>query len=224
MANAFSGQKTNDDISFNKTNYVKTSSNWITDQGTVTTGSELEMSSDSKCHLNVTFHEEKVDYLKLQLRLSSNDTSLTTDNFHAVTGIYEVTVEKEENNQTVSEVKIFSFYPKYEFEESFIDDYTIVQLGSNYNLKSVKVSLINEEDVTIKFTKTGLFISKVMDEETVNDAVKEQIETNQDIKDYINNMISDKIAEEGFTIRLLNSQAELSTIKEGELCRCAWIS
>lgn len=223
MANAFSGQKTNDDISFNQTNYVDTTNNWVIDKGSVSTGNNLEMGADSKCHINVTFNEEKVDYLKLKLRLSSTDTSLTTDNFHAVTGIYEVTLEKEENDQTVSEVKTFFFYPKYVFEESFIDDYTIVQLGSNYKLKSVKVSLINEEDVTIKFTSIGLYISKVMDEDAVNDAVKDQIENNQDIQNYINNMINDKMSQ-GFTIRLLNTQAELSTIKEGELCRCAWIS
>lgn len=223
MANAFSGQKTNDDVSFNKTNYLKTTDNWTIDRGVVSTGSELEMGPDSKCHRKVNFSEEKVDYLKLQLRLSSTDTSLTTDNYHAVTGIYEVTLEKEENEQTVSEVKMFSFYPKYVFEESFIDDYTIVQLGSNYKLKSVNVSIINEEDVTIKFTSIGLYISKVMNEDTVNDAVKDQIENNQDIQDYINNMINDKMSQ-GFTIRLLNTQAELSTIKEGELCRCAWIS
>lgn len=223
MANAFSGQKTNDDISFNQTNYVDTTDNWVIDKGSVSTGNNLEMGADSKCHINVTFNEEKVDYLKLRLRLSSTDTSLTTDNYHAVTGIYEVALEKEENEQTVSEVKMFSFYPKYVFEESFIDDYTIVQLGSNYKLKSVKVTLINAEEVTIKFTKIGLFISKIMDEDAVNDAVKNQIENNQDIQDYINDMIDQKI-QQGCYIRLLNSQAELATIQEGELCRCGWIS
>lgn len=194
MANAFSGRITDDDISFNSTSYISTNSNWITDKGSVTKGNNIVMGSDSKCHLDVNFSSDKINYLKLQLRLSSDDTSLTTDNFHAVSGLYEIVTEDDNN---ILNTKNVSFYPKYTFEDDYIDDYTIVQLDSVSRLKHIKITLINKEEVTIKILVAGLYVSKVIDEETIEDIVEdnlvEAITTDPDVIDALDDVISDNM-------------------------------
>ena len=212
MANAFSGKITDKDISFGGDSYISTSSEWIRDKGSVTTGSQIVMGADSKCHIHIDFDDEKANYLKLQIKLTSNDTSLTTDNFHAVSGLCDIVTE-DANNNLVN--KHTAFYPKYIFEENYTDDFTIIQLNANNKLKSINITLINKEDVAVIFLITGLYLSKTIDEDTLAD----EVINNHDIRDYI-----DDIIREGCFLRLLETQAELSTVQEGELCRCAWIS
>ena len=216
MANAFSGTITQDDISFDSNSYISNSDNWSTQYGSITYGSTIVMGSDSRCVDSKSFNNDKINYLKFQIKLDSDDHSLTTDNGHAFTGLC---VANYTDDKGQSHTKRYFFYPKYVFEDDYINDYTIVQLGSNQRLNSIRIELINEEDVAVKVLETGLYVSRVIDQE----AIEDEVLNNEEIYDYINDLIDTKI-QAGCFIRLLASQAELSTVQEGELCRCGWIS
>lgn len=185
MAKAFSSELNEENISFESESAISTSSAWIRDKGSINTGSQIVMGADSKCHLVQEYNDETISYVKFKLRVDSDDTTLSTDSFHAVTGICEISLEDDELN---SQIKTFSFYPKYIFEDTFQNDYTIVQLGSTYKLKSIKFTLINKEEVEIKVKKVGLYLSKVIDEEdldnAISDAINRMIDDGQLILDY----------------------------------------
>jgi len=217
MANAFSGRITEGDINFDSNSYISNSDNWHTKSGSISYGNTISMGANSRCEVSKTIQKVKVNYLKLKIKLSADDTSLTTDNFHAVTGMYEVTVEDSDGN---TKKLNYHFYPKYIFEDDYQNDYTIVQLGSNVFLKGVKVELINKESVQVKILETGLYVSRVIDDEYVQEQIETEVMSNEEIKDYIDSLIG----EYGCYIRLLSTPEELSTVQEGELCRCAWIS
>lgn len=222
MANAFSDKITKDKISFGKKSYINNSSNWDTTSGTVLYGSDIEMSPNSRCKTSKSFNDVKVDYLKFQVRLDSNDHSLTTDNGHAVTGLCTVTYIDEDN---IVHTKQEHFYPKYIFEDTYKDDYVILQLGNDKKLRNLKVELINKEDATIKVKKTNMYLSRVVDEETFDNFSNEELEN----EDYVNNLADALANNEDFNdyiegkcklvIPLVNSLPDPSEVPDGFICR-----
>ena len=216
MASAFNGRTTEKDINFGSQSYLSNTDSWHTDGGTISYGSTITMNSNSRCSITKSFENMKANYLKFKIKLSADDTSLTTDNFHAVTGIYTVTTEDANGARKAVN---FHFFPKFIFEDSYENDYDIMQLGNNVKLISIKVQLINKEQVPVKILETGIYVSRVIDPEYIQEQIEYDVMTNEEIKDYIDSLIGDY----GCFIRLLNTQAELSTVQEGELCRCAWI-
>ena len=219
MANAFSGKITAGDISFGSS-HISTNSNWITDKGSVTKGNQIVMGADSKCHLHVSFDNEKVNYIKLQLKLTSDDTSLSTDNFHAVSGLCDIITQDNDNRVYT---KHSAFYPKYIFEDSYTDDFTIIQLNTNARLKTVNITLINKEDVTVKFLIAGLYLNKVVDEETFDEFSSSELEkaaymdklvdsltSNEDFNDYLDGKL---------VIPLVDELPDIDDVPDGYICR-----
>jgi hypothetical protein len=131
------------------------------------------MGSDSRCVVNRSFNNEKINYMKFKVKLDADDHTLTTDNGHAVTGLCTATYADDKGQV---QTKQWNFYPKYVFEDDYTDDNVIIQLGNNQYLRNVKVELINKEDVPVKILETGLNTSRVVDEETFKDFAEQLLE------------------------------------------------
>lgn len=229
MSKAFSDTITTDNMSFGKTNYISNSSNWNTTKGDVSYGDDITMGSDSRCVVEKSFDNMKVNYMKFKVGLDADDHSLTTDNGHAVTGLCTATYVDEDNK---TQTKQYHFYPKYKFEDSYVDDNIIIQLGNNQKLKNVKVELINKEDVPIKIKETGFQVSRVVDDDTFNDFAKETLtdfEYTDELIDLIENdegfneWIDDKMGG-NLVIPLVDVLPDIDSVPDGYICRLSTIA
>ena len=212
MAKAFNDNITTDDMSFGSNSYISNNDNWTTNKGNITYGNIITMGTDSRCSISKDVDNQKINYMKFSVKLDSDDHSLTTDNGHAVTGICRATYTDEDGN---TKIKQWNFYPKYIFEDDYRDDNIIIQLGNNQRLQKVDVELINKENVPVKILKTGLNVSKVIDEDT--------IKTDPDIRETIDDIISDYISISDLVIPLINDISEMNNKPDGAIARCSWI-
>lgn len=212
MAKAFSDTITTDDMSFGSNSYISNNDNWTTNKGNITYGNIITMGTDSRCSISKDVGNQKINYMKFSVKLDSDDHSLTTDNGHAVTGICRATYTDEDGN---TKIKQWNFYPKYIFEDDYRDDNIIIQLGNNQRLQKVDIELINKENVPVKILKTGLNVSKVIDEDT--------IKTDPDIRETIDDIISDYISTSDLVIPLINDISEMNSKPDGAIARCSWI-
>ena len=73
----------------------------------------------------------------------------------------------------------------------------------------------NKENIPVKILKTGLNVSKVIDEDT--------IKTDPDIKETIDDIISDYISTSDLVIPLINDISEMNNKPDGAIARCSWI-
>lgn len=212
MAKAFSDTITTDDMSFGSTSYISNSSNWSTTKGNITYGDTITMGSDSRCVVNRSFDNQKINYMKFKVKLDADDHSLTTDNGHAVTGLCTATYA-DDKGQT--QTKQFHFYPKYVFEDDYRDDNVIIQLGNNQYLKNVKVELINKEEVPVKILETGLNVSRVVDEETFDDFSMEELEN----VEYMENLAEALGGYMDLVIPLVDELPDINDVPDGYICR-----
>ena len=212
MAKAFSDNITTDDMSFGSNSYISNNDNWTTKKGNITYGNTITMGTDSRCSISKDINNQKINYMKFSVKLDSDDHSLTTDNGHAVTGICRATYT-DENGST--KVKQWNFYPKYVFEDDYRDDNVIIQLGNNQRLKKVDIDLINKEDVPVKILKTGLNVSRVVDEDTFEEFSNETLES----QEYIDNLASALGEKMDLVIPLVDNLPDPSEVPDGYICR-----
>ena len=212
MAKAFSDNITTDDMSFGSNSYISNNDNWTTNKGNITYGNIITMGTDSRCSISKNVDNQKINYMKFSVKLDSDDHSLTTDNGHAVTGICRATY-KDENGNT--KVKQWNFYPKYVFEDDYRDDNVIIQLGNNQRLQKVDVELINKENVQVKILKTGLNVSRVVDEDTFKEFSNETLES----PEYIDNLTNALDGKMDLVIPLVDTLPDPSEVPDGYICR-----
>ena len=228
MAKAFSDYKSDKDISFSSQSYLSNNSSWSTIEGSVSYGSTIVMNNNSAMMANIDLGGMKCNYLKLQIHLTADDKSLTTDNFHAVSGLYEVTVQDENG---VTKTNYYEFYPKYDFEDSYKDDFTTVSLSSAVKVKNITVTIYNDEDLAIKITNTGIYVSAIVDPESIKEIVDDYVPEvipniiepiiQEDVPPMIEEIISSGTVD--LVIPLINSIDEMNSKPDGAIARCAWI-
>lgn len=212
MAKAFSDSITTDDMSFGSNSYISNNDNWTTNKGDITYGNIITMGTDSRCSISKNIDNQKINYMKFTIKLDSDDHSLTTDNGHAVTGICKATYTDEDEN---TKIKQWNFYPKYVFEDDYRDDNIIIQLGNNQRLQKVDVELINKENVPIKILKTGLNVSRVVDEDTFKEFSNETLES----PEYIDNLANALDGKMELVIPLVDTLPDPSEVPDGYICR-----
>lgn len=216
MAKGFSDTTNDNDITFDNYSYLSNNSNWTTIDGNITYGETIVMDADSSMINKLQFNKIKCNYIKLQIHLSADDKSLSTDNYHSVYGIFEIDFTNKKGEKAK---KIFEYYPKYEFEDTYIDDYTTIKIDDSASIDSISVTIGNSESVPINITETGLYISKVVDEAAIKDAIK----TDEDIRNTIDDIISDYISTSDLIIPLINDISEMNSKPDGAIARCSWI-
>ena len=212
MAKAFSDNITTDDMSFGSNSYISNNDNWTTKKGNITYGNTITMGTDSRCSISKDINNQKINYMKFSVKLDSDDHSLTTDNGHAVTGICRATYTDEDEN---TKIKQWNFYPKYVFEDDYRDDNIIIQLGNNQRLQKVDIDLINKENVPVKILKTGLNVSRVVDEDTFKEFSNETLES----QEYIDNLASALDGKMDLVIPLVDKLPDPSEVPDGYICR-----
>lgn len=204
-------------ISFNSTTLINNNSSWTVTKGNVTLGSTIIMGSKSKCSLTITKSIDekfKCQYLKLLAKISSNDTTLSTENVHKVSVSYDITYVDDKGIQS----KIVDcYYPKYDFEDDYTNDYSIISVPDS-SIISITVTISNNEDEEIKVLSTGLYYSKKVDEEMVSDIAKEAVEEsiidrNPEIVEPLVDMINEQI-QDGNIYYLVPEM----TLEEWEAC------
>jgi hypothetical protein len=182
MSLAVSNKIDEKSISWNSESILNNNSAWSIISGVATLGSKITLGSGAEISLTLDLSgkEYKGNYLKLITHLTCDDTTLSTDNVHNVCVICEVNYLVETDGKKEEELVMYEYYPKYDFEESYNKDYTIVQ-ALNSKIKSINVSIVNYESVPVEITGTGLYISYVIDEGTVQTVVNNTINsyTNQ---------------------------------------------
>lgn len=212
MAKAFNDTITTDDMSFGSNSYISNNDNWTTKKGDITYGNIITMGTDSRCTISKNIDNQKINYMKFSIKLDSDDHSLTTDNGHAVTGICRATYTDKDGS---TKVKQWNFYPKYIFEDDYRDDNIIIQLGNNQRLQKVDVDIINKENVPVKILKTGLNVSRVVDEDTFEEFSKETLES----QEYIDNLTSALDGKMDLVIPLVDILPDPSEVPDGYICR-----
>lgn len=178
MALSISSNIKESDISFNSKTLISNSSSWQVEKGEVTLGSTIVLGENSRCSMTTgNIHGDKLEctHLKLVAHLTCDDESYSTENTHKVCVLYNIEYIDNDNKETVI---LDHFYPNYDFEENY-KDYSIIKVPSSY-IKSVKVTLINNEDIPVKVTRTGLYYSRVIKEDNIKDVVSDNFSSMYD--------------------------------------------
>lgn len=201
------------------------SDSYTVNTGTVTrSGGKLTFSAGSRCTFSKGYGATGLNTTKLKVAYNVDASNLTTRYNNNISIQLQVQyLEREYENgqyvyhdgqwQTIEVIPYTSGEDKGNYKEDIIDT------AGSY-IKQMKIVIkFNGSSGTIDLTKLNIFNTVDVDPEQLTD----EILNNEEIYDYINDLIDSKISE-GCFIRLLASQAELSTVQEGELCRCDWIS
>lgn len=205
------------------------SDSYTVNAGTVTrSGGHLTVSAGGRCTFNKGYGEQGLNTTKLKVQYTVDASNLTTrynNNISIQLKIQYLNREYKDGEyvftdgqwQTIEVIPYTSDEDKGNYKEDIIDT------AGSY-IKQMKVIIwFNGSSGSIVLKELKIYNTVSIDEDAVRGITDSEIRSNQGIQDYINNMIDQKI-QQGCYIRLLNSQAELATIQEGELCRCAWIS
>ena len=178
-------------ISFDNESLISNSDNWKRKRGTVIFGRNIKLSANSSCELVKTFSESyKCNNLKLLCHLTCNDKTLSSENYHNVSMYCLVDyTDKDGNTNSIG----YSYFPTYDFEDIYKNDYDIFNVP-NSTINKVTITITNNEDTDVKVTNTGLFVSKVVDEDTFKDYVQ-----SDDFKNYINGLVGDNTGSGGCT-------------------------
>lgn len=172
MSMAFSNNIDEKSISWNSESLMSNGSVWSVISGAATLGTEITLQSNSEIQLNLDYSTEsiKCNYLKLLTHLTCADTTLTTDNVHNVCVLYEVLYSIDDNGTEKEELVTYEYYPKYDFEESFEKDYTIIKgLGV---IKSISITILNYESIPVVITNSGLYVNYTVDEDTLDSRIQ----------------------------------------------------
>lgn len=222
MSKAFDREINKENMKFDSTAYFqRDDSAWAFRGGAYynnTSGSEaIVMPINSSAHISRDFDDKVVSYIKLKLNLRDPGQQADTNGRHNVYGICKMTLEEIPNDDHLEEnetpntapvivYKTFVYYPKFVYEDGYVDDYTIVQVGDNYKLKNVKLSLFNydRENQTIRFKKTGLYLCFTIDEETVKETVVDTVLNDTDINEHIDDKIQQYITSPSGTTDVQN--------------------
>ena len=163
-------------ISWNKDSLISKDVAWGVIEGSYTNDENLVLEAGTELHYVLGFYDNsiKANYLKLVDRVTTDEPTLSTDSVHNVSILYDVYYLVDTGDGIGYEIDSFQYFPKYEYEDNFDKDYTIVETR-NSNIEKIEVTLINNEDVPVAFKTVGIYMSVVLDEGTVNNVVTETV-------------------------------------------------
>ena len=166
-------------ISWNNNSLINNNSDWDITGGEAVISDTIILGSNSEINLKLDCQGKnyKANYLKILTHLSCDDKTLTTDNVHNICVLCEVVYMVETDGVINRETVVYEYYPKYDFEETYKEDFTIVQ-AINSNIASIDITILNYEQIPVMISNTGLFMSSVVDEGTIDNVVNNSMESN----------------------------------------------
>lgn len=229
MALSISDDTKEKEIIFNKKSLISNGSDWKLNSGEITfhnTG--INMGKKSKCTLQKDVEDKKIrcTYLKVLVRLSCDDKTISTDTEHNVSINCYVTYIDEDTDDNENEIEVentvvYGFYPRYEFEDKFDSNnkkknkasYDIIKVPNSI-IKRIKVVITNNEDIPIVIKKIGLYYSLIIDDETLQENINQAIDNKLD-SGGISGTTKDLI------IPLVQTLPDINDVPDGYICRLA---
>lgn len=200
-------------IAFSTDSLIDNSSNWQIVSGTATLGSVIELDTESSIGLHVNnVIDKKYTYIKLLVRVSSDNQSLSTASEKNVAAVC-VTSYGAHTPPTTD-----TFLPSFTFERDAIT-YTIIELTGD-RISDIYIEIMNSEDSTIKILETALYYYAVIDTENI---VSEVIDTlnNEEVTDEFNDKVQEYLDNnpQELVIPLLDSIPDINSVPDGYIFR-----
>lgn len=219
MADSFSNSVKSSTIDFNAKTLLDNNSDWTISKGTGTLGSTITLNGNSACTITLGSNtlKRKVRYLKILANITCSDKTLSTDNEHNLAVSYIITLN---SNKVVSEV----FYPKFDFENLYIDkivdDFSVIGINDEI-IKNMDITIYNYYDIPIQIKQTGLYYcSAPTTPEAVNVQITQQIYDESYMQDVFNNWLASvEKGENPLVIPLRSSLPNINSVPDGFICR-----
>ena len=214
MALALSNEIKEKDMSFGVESLVNIDSDWTTEIGDIRYGDSIILGSNSQCSMStgdIKSRGLECNYLKLIGHITCEDHTMSTDFAHMVSII--AIIEYLDGNSIKK--SLYQFFPKYDFEENYVDDYLIIKIP-NKIIKSVMVTIMNREEIEVELKDIALYYSRVISESYVRETARSEAVSS--VQDAFNDGTMDLV------IPLVNALPDISTVPDGYICRLATLS
>lgn len=163
-------------INFDNSNMLDKGS-WVVTKGKATFGDviTLGVGAEVKLVLNYTRNNNVVgQYIKMVCNASSTDKSLSTVEAH---NLSMNLILKQVDNDYKNYYSVYTFYPTYDHETHFKDNYTVSDISTD-EIISIEIKLTNNENVEVQLSNIGLFISIIMNEKNVQEIIEKYLYEN----------------------------------------------
>lgn len=211
MSLALSNDIKEKDIHFGSESLVSISSEWNTEFGEIVISDSIKISSLGQCSMttgDISNRGLECNYLKLVGHITCDDKTLSTDFAHMVSIIAIV----EYLDGDIVKKSLYQFFPKYDFEENYKDDYLIIKIP-NKIIQSISVTIMNREDVGIEVTDIALYYSRIINENYVKETARSEAVSS--VQDAMNDGTM------ALVIPLVQVLPDISTVPDGYICRLA---
>ena len=194
---------------------------YIVDKGTVSRlDGVLVLGAESRCTFNKSFGDKGIEASKLKVQCSIDKTGVVSryNNNIAVKLRIQYYEREYKNNDYVykdSKWQTIELIPYDINEEKGNYKEDIIDTEEKY-IKQMKIIVRNNGTSDgVKLTKLNIFNTVTID--------KDAIKTDPDIRDIIDDIISDYISTSDLVIPLINDISEMNNKPDGAIARCSWI-
>lgn len=155
LLNPSGGNTSSDTILWKTDNAVSIDSDWtMSNARMVDDGIEMD-ANNSAIMISVPIDNLKVENAKFRIELDSDDNTLTTNGVNNVVGLAKFYYGSDTDENEL-DVATESFYPKYIFEDDFVQDFTVIPMQGGRELKRVDMLISNIERSAIKIKDVSL--------------------------------------------------------------------
>lgn len=155
LLNPSGGNTSSDTILWKTDNAVSINSDWIMSNARMLDdGIEMD-ANNSAIMISVPIDNLKVENAKFRIELDSDDDTLTTNGVNNVVGLAKFYYGSD-TDENALDVATESFYPKYIFEDDFVQDFTVIPMQGGRELKRVDMLISNTERSAVKIKDVSL--------------------------------------------------------------------
>lgn len=194
---------------------------YTVDKGTVSRlDGILVLGAESRCTFNKSFGDKGIEASKLKVQCSIDKTGVVSrynNNIAVKLRIQYYEREYKDNDYVYKDSKWQTIelipYDINEEKGNYKED--IIDTEEKY-IKQMKIIVRNNGTSDgVKLTKLNIFNTVTID--------KDAIKTDPDIRDIIDDIISDYISTSDLIIPLINDISEMNSKPDGAIARCSWI-
>lgn len=144
LLNSSGGNTSSDSIEWRTDSIVSIDSDWSTTNAQRTNEGIKMSAHSSMLQISVPIDSLKVENAKFTINVDSEDNTLTTNGVNNVVGLAKFYYGNDKDESSL-DVATESFYPKYTFENDFVQDFTVIKMQSGRELKRVDIIISSSE-------------------------------------------------------------------------------
>ena len=144
LLNSSGGNTSSDSIEWRTDSIVSIDSDWSTTNAQRTNAGIKMSAHSSMLQISVPIDSLKVENAKFTINVDSEDNTLTTNGVNNVVGLAKFYYGNDKDASSL-DVATESFYPKYTFENDFVQDFTVIKMQSGRELKRVDIIISSSE-------------------------------------------------------------------------------